>query len=231
MFDSNGFNRCSQQSGGSVVRLLDAARGGHDDAFGKLFETFRRHLLLVAHEELPPTLRGKLGASDLVQETAVDARRDFPAFRGASAEECFAWLRAILRNNVVDAVRRYGSSQKRAVALEVSLTSPSGRREGAMLEATHGLPDGSAIRREDAGLLATAMGRLSSDHQTVLRFRYWEGLSFVEIGGRMSRSPDAVRKLWYRAVQRLQEEMRSASGAHADPGCSPCVDHLEPMRA
>lgn len=228
MVDSNGMERRSQDASGAVVRLLDAARSGQDDAFGKLFETFRRHLLLVAHEELPPALRGKLGASDLVQETAVDARRDFPAFRGASAEECFAWLRAILRNNVVDAVRRYGTSQKRAAGLEVSLTSPIGRREGAMLEAAHGLPDGSAIRREDAGLLAAAMGRLSSDHQTVLRLRYWEGLSFVEIGGRMGRSPDAVRKLWYRAVERLQEEMSTELAARED---SSGIDHLDAVRA
>lgn len=230
MIDLNGSSGSSTPTARSLGCLLDAARRGHDDAFGMLFETFRRHLLLVAHEELPAALRGKLGASDVVQETAVDARRNFPAFRGSTAEECFAWLRAILRNNVVDAVRRYGTSQKRAVRLEVSLTSPAGRREGAMLEALHGLPDGSAIRREDAGLLTAAVGRLSSDHQAVLRLRYWEGLSFVEIGERMSRSPDAVRKLWYRAVQRLQEEMKAAAGVEADHLDSSAVHHLEPVR-
>lgn len=231
MVDSNGADHPSRQSGGLVVTLLDAARGGQDDAFGKLFETFRRHLLLVAHAELPPALRGKLGASDLVQETAVDARRDFPAFRGATAEECFAWLRAILRNNVVDAVRRYGTSQKRAAALEVSLTSPAGRREGAMLEAAHGLPDGSAIRREDAGILTAAVERLSADHQTVLRLRYWEGLSFVEIGDRMGRTPDAVRKLWYRAVERLQQEMKAAAVADGVGTYSSDGNDRAPVRA
>jgi RNA polymerase sigma-70 factor (ECF subfamily) len=231
MLDSNAFDQRSHREGGSVVGLLDAARDGHAEAFGKLFETFRRHLLLAAHEELPPALRGKLGASDLVQETAVDARRDFPAFRGSTAEECFAWLRAILRHNVVDAVRRYGTSQKRAAALEVSLTSPAGRREGAMLEAAHGLPDGSAIRREDATLLAVAMGRLSADHQSVLRFRYWEGLSFVEIGDRMGRSPDAVRKLWYRAVERLQEEVKAPPAPSVDRVDSSDMTPAEPLQA
>jgi RNA polymerase sigma-70 factor (ECF subfamily) len=224
MVEKHSGHQDSRQPGHAVARLLDAARDGHGDAFGRLFETFRRHLLLAAHEELPPALRGKLGASDLVQETAVDARRDFPAFRGSTAEECFAWLRAILRHNVVDAVRRYGTSQKRAVGLEVSLASPTGRREGAILEASHGLPDGSAIRREDATLLAAAMGRLSADHQAVLRMRYWDGLSFVEIGDRMSRSPDAVRKLWFRAVQRLQEEMGgTADELHGGPPLN--LDH------
>lgn len=203
------------QPEGEVVCLLREARHGHDEAFGRLFEAFRRHLLLLAHHELPPLLRGKLGASDLVQETAVDARRAFDAFRGSTAEECFAWLRSILRNNVVDAVRRYATSQKRAAGLEISLASPTGRREGAVLEAPRGLPDASVIRREEALCVASAMARLAPDDQMVLRLRYWEGLSFVEIGSRMDRSGDAVRQLWYRAVIRLQEQLRIKSL----PGC------------
>jgi DNA-directed RNA polymerase specialized sigma24 family protein len=68
------------------------------------------------------------------------------------------------------------------------------------------------------------MGRLSADHQAVLRMRYWDGLSFVEIGDRMSRSPDAVRKLWFRAVQRLQEEMGgTADELHGGPPLN--LDH------
>lgn len=204
-------DQSSLQMAGGAVPLLEAARRGHDDAFGRLFESFRRHLLLVAHRELPHTLRGKLGPSDVVQETAVDAQRAFSAFRGSTAEECFAWLRSILRNNVVDAVRRYELSQKRASGREISLATEAGRRQGGLVELPHGLPDGSAIRHEDADALTLAMARLSGDHQAVLRLRYWEGLSFPEIGERLGRSPDAVRKLWYRAVERLQEAMNGES--------------------
>jgi len=201
----------SQQAAGGAVPLLEAARRGHDDAFGRLFESFRRHLLLVAHRELPHGIRGKIGPSDMVQETAVDAQRAFPAFRGSTPEECFAWLRSILRNNVVDAVRRYELSQKRASGREISLATEPGRRQGGLVEVPQGPPDGSAIRHEDADVLERAMARLSGDHHAVLRLRYWECLSFPEIGERLSRSPDAVRKLWYRAVERLQEEMNSKS--------------------
>ena len=223
-------DRSSQDASGAVHRLLEAARDGRDDAFGRIFESFRRHLMLVAHRELPQTLRGKVGPSDLVQETAVDAQRAFSGFRGSTAEECFAWLRSILRNNVVDAVRHYELSQKRSAGREISLASEAGLREGGMLQLPNGRPDGSAIRREDADVLATAMTRLSDDHRTVLRLRYWEGLTFPEIGDRLGRSPDAVRKLWYRAVERLQEEMNdesthvehdggSSEVGSNDPGC------------
>jgi RNA polymerase sigma-70 factor (ECF subfamily) len=222
----------SQADGGgqAMSHLLEAARHGHPEAFGRLFETFRRHLLLVAHRELPHTLRGKIGPSDVVQETAVDAHKNFPGFRGSTAEECFAWLRSILRNNVVDAVRRYETSQKRAAGREISLASDDGRRQGAMLELPHGLPDGSAIRREDAVVLATVMARLSYDHRTVLQLRYWEGLSFPEIGTRLGRSPDAVRKLWYRAVERLQLELDATSAGNAADAESSDSGAREPLR-
>jgi RNA polymerase sigma-70 factor, ECF subfamily len=203
--------------GDTASRLVEAARQGHDDAFGRLFESFRRHLLLLAHRELPATLRGKIGPSDLVQETAVDARRNIPGFRGSTAEECYAWLRAILRNNMIDAVRHFETTQKRGGCREISLATDAGRCQGGMVAIAHGGPDGSAIRREDADVLAKVLLRLSDDHRTVLRLRYWEGLSFPEIGGRLGRSPDAVRKLWYRAVERLQEEMNHEA-SHASQG-------------
>ena len=52
------------------------------------------------------------------------------------------------------------------------------------------------------------MARLPPDYRDVLYLRYWEGLSFVQIAGRIGRSADAVRKLWYRAIERLQAELR-----------------------
>jgi hypothetical protein len=40
----------------------------------------------IAARELGPDLRAKGGASDLVQQTFLEAQRDFAAFRGGSAE-------------------------------------------------------------------------------------------------------------------------------------------------
>jgi RNA polymerase sigma-70 factor (ECF subfamily) len=55
--------------------------------------------------------------------------------------------------------------------------------------------------------VVAVLGRLSADHQTVLRLRYWDDLSFPQIGERLSRSEDAVRKLWLRALRQLQAEL------------------------
>lgn len=190
--------------------LLNAARRGRPDAVGQIFEAARGHLLQLAARELPAELRAKIGPSDLVQETAVDMHRDFSQFTGTTAEECFAWLREILRHNVVDAVRHYRESLKRNVTREVSLSSPA--HDGKGLAQRSRLPDGSAIRREEAATLNKVLERLPEEYRRVLQLRYWSGMSFVDIAPLLSRSPDAVRKLWYRAVERLQGELAATDG-------------------
>jgi hypothetical protein len=37
-------------------------------------------------------------------------------------------------------------------------------------------------------------------------------MSFVDMAPLLERSPDAVRKLWYRAVERLQSELAATDG-------------------
>lgn len=197
---------------GDMIVLLSRARGGSPSAIGKLFESTRAHLLFLASRQLPHALRPKVGPSDIVQETAVDVHRDFARFDGATAEEFFAWVRSILQNNVLDAVRRYTASQKRAHSKEESLSVVVDRDGVQVLPGLMRAPEMSAIRREDASAVVAVLDRLSADYQTVLRLRYWDDLSFSQIGERLGRSEDAVRKLWLRALRQLQAELRSAAG-------------------
>lgn len=197
-----------------IRALLAAARGGTPDAIGQVFEFARAHLLRLADRELPDDLRPKISPSDLVQETAVDAHRDFGRFVGTTPEELFAWLRGILRHNVVDAVRRYRDTLKRDTTRELSLASASLRRAGDAIPELPGSPDGSAIRREEAAALNLALARLPPHQRRVLELRYWHGLSFVAMAPQVGLSPDAVRKLWYRALERLNEELAAARSVH-----------------
>lgn len=152
-----------------IRELLVAARSGAPDAIGRIFEAARGHLLQLAARELPAELRAKIGPSDLVQETAVDMHRDFAQFNGTTAEECFAWLRGILRHNAIDAIRHYRESLKRNAGLEVAIDS---------------------MARLDRRALAGAMR--SPDHRRVLELRYWSGMSFVDMAPLLGRSPDAA---------------------------------------
>lgn len=193
--------------------LLAAARRGAPEAIGRLFEVAHGHLVRIAARELPREVRAKIGPSDVVQETAVDMQRDFGRFTGSTAEDLFAWLRAILRNNLVDAVRRYQHAQKRSTDRETSLGSVSAERAEEALATTSLPADGSAIRREEAAVINRALARLPADYRLVIQLRYWSGMSFVAMSPRLGRSPEAVRKLWFRAIESLHAELAAASTA------------------
>jgi RNA polymerase sigma-70 factor (ECF subfamily) len=204
----------------SIAPLLEQARNGSAAAIGSLLEAARSYLLLQAEHELPQSLRAKVGPSDIVQETAIDAHRDFPRFRGTTQEELYAWLRTILQNNVMDMVRRFEMAQKRAVKREASLSVIVDRCGISVLPPGSNTPDHSAIRREDAALLAGGLTRMPDDYQTILRLRYWDGLTFPEIAIRLGRSEEAARKLWYRALARLTEELQARSAEQRTPPVS-----------
>src|SRR5262249_35643200 len=95
-------------------QLLAAARAGSREALGQALETCRNYLLLIAGRQLDSDLHAKGGASDLVQETFLEAQRDFGRFQGSSEGELQAWLRQILLNNVANFTRRYRGTGKRA---------------------------------------------------------------------------------------------------------------------
>src|SRR6516162_6479595 len=115
---------------------LAAARTGSSEALGQALQACRGYLLLLAKRELDPDLRAKGGASDLVQETFLEAQRDFAHFHGNSAEELRAWLRRLLLNNVANFTRQYRERAKRQVGREVSLEAAGSSHErGAGLAA------------------------------------------------------------------------------------------------
>src|SRR5438477_4457576 len=155
---------------------LAAARAGSREALGQALEHCRRYLLLVARQHLDPELQGKGGASDLVQETFLEAQRDFACFQGTSEAELLAWLRRLLLNNLSNFSRRYRDTSKRDVAREVVLEAddPSGRR-GEIL-ATGPSPSSHVLRQEQAQVLQRALQRLPDDHRRVICLRYQDGL-------------------------------------------------------
>ena len=191
---------------------LAAARAGSREALGLALEACRAYLLKIAEHDLDPTLRPKGGASDLVQQTFLEAQRDFGRFTGGSEEELLAWLRQLLRNNLANFARDYRQTGKRQIKREVALDTPdSAGGPAGQVPADTTSPSGQAAADERGELVRRAVDRLPGDYQRVLTLRYREGRSFEEIAGLMGRSPNAARKLWSRAVEALEAELGPAA--------------------
>jgi RNA polymerase sigma-70 factor (ECF subfamily) len=187
---------------------LAAARAGSQEALGEALEACRHYLLLIADRELDPELRAKGGASDLVQQTFLEAHRDFAAFQGKTEAELLAWLRQLLLHNLGHFTRRYRATAKREVTREVPLGGGSSSTPpGEELVADTSSPSGRLIEQEKAQALAQALARLPDDYRLVITLHHQEQRSFEEIAEQMQRSLPAVRKLWQRALERLQNEL------------------------
>jgi RNA polymerase sigma-70 factor (ECF subfamily) len=175
-----------------------------------VLEACRGYLLLIANRELDTALQPKGGPSDLVQETFLEAQRDFARFQGTTDEELKAWLRQVLLNNLANFTRRYRQTGKRELGREVNL--PAGQDSGAQeirLIAEALSPSGEAMANEQVEALGRSLDRLPPDYRQVLLLRFQEQQTFEEIGRAMQRTPNAARMLWLRAVERLQLELEA----------------------
>jgi RNA polymerase sigma-70 factor (ECF subfamily) len=197
------------ESGADAARLLSAAQAGSSEALGEVLEACRAYLLAIAQQELEPALQAKGGASDLVQQTFLEAQRDFAGFRGTTQEALLAWMRRLLRNNLANFRRDY-RRDKRRVTREVALPGgDSSARHGGGLPGETPTPSVEVMRDEQTQALERAVARLPQDYRRVILLRYREERSFEEIAAAMQRSQNAVRKLWARAIERLQQELEA----------------------
>jgi RNA polymerase sigma-70 factor (ECF subfamily) len=176
------------------------------DVHDRAPEHFRDYLLLLARMQLRSERRSRLDASDVVQQTLLEAHRTRDQFRGNGAAEMAAWLRRLLACNIVDAVRALGRA-KRDVARQRSLEAEleqSSAHLGASLAADQTSPSQAAERHERAIRLATALATLPDAQRQALVLRHAEGLSLAEISQQLGRTPAAVAGLLKRGARALR---------------------------
>jgi RNA polymerase sigma-70 factor, ECF subfamily len=218
-----GEDDAEPRSDGSSVqdgfhRQLVAAREGDRDALGRAIQPFRQFLLMIAERELAPELKTKEGASDLVQDTLLEAHRHFPRFEGETKAEMRAWLRRLLLHRVSYTVRRYRKAGKRQLSRELSLgATDSSRGLAEALAGDSTSPSGQVVRREEEAAMLAALDTIPERLRQVIIWRHREDCSFDEIGKRLNRSNVAARKLWLRAIEQLQRAMKLPPDATEDP--------------
>jgi RNA polymerase sigma-70 factor (ECF subfamily) len=188
-------------------QMLGRAKAGDQQALGRLLEWYRAYLVVLARVQIGRRLRGKVDASDLVQEAFLGAHRDFTQFRGTSEPEFRSWLRQILASLLANLVRHYQGTQRRDVRLERQLSLELDQSSQALdrgLVAAQSSPSQQVIRREQSVLLAEALGRLPEEWRELLILRHLEGLTFPEAAQRLGRTVDSVKKQWPRALAGLR---------------------------
>jgi RNA polymerase sigma-70 factor (ECF subfamily) len=176
-------------------------------------ETYRRYLLVLARVQLARAgpVRNKLEASDIVQETLLQAHVARDQFRGQTPEEFAGWLRRILANKLVDAERRFGRKKRDAV-LEASYRETiddSADRIVRIPARPQSSPSQHLLRHERELRLIEALDALPEDQRTAVELRYLGELSLTEISAVMERSKPSVAGLLRRGLAALRGELAS----------------------
>lgn len=205
-----------------------AAHHGSKSSLGRLFESCRAYLLLVGNRALGQSVCGKLGASDLVQETFLQAQQIFGRFEGTTQEELLAWLTRILQFKLAQAIDQFAGTQMRDVGRELPMVAAGLEPVSDQRRPDVRSAESAIVQFENQERLNAALGRLSADHRAAIELRSLQQKSFAEVGKVLGRSQDAARKLWVRAVEQLQEVLRSEDSAwdQADSADSPHEQRL-----
>jgi RNA polymerase sigma-70 factor, ECF subfamily len=207
---ANNSGEIGKQAPG-LTPASDTGTSSESDDPPRALDGCRQYLLMIAKEVIGPELQAKIGASDLVQDTFVEAQRHLARFRGTSNAEMRAWLRKILECRLSNVRRAYLATGMRALGREVALETLLVWSEipDDVLASRTPSPSSHAMRSELSQALDRALARLPEHYRQVVLYRHQDELPWDEIGQRMGCSADAARMVWSRAIRQLKKEMEN----------------------
>lgn len=185
-------------------RLLVAARNGDGVALGQLLDSYRSQLRETIDANIHGPLQRRIDASDVIQQTCVQAVRNFSQFRGSTLPEFWGWLEQVEQHMLVDLVREHGA-QKRDAHTEQSGPTQNDAIARATTAGQH------AMRGERRRELEAAISQLPAGQREAVALRYLDEHKIADIATALDRSEEAVAGLLKRGVRALKAILNDRS--------------------
>jgi RNA polymerase sigma-70 factor, ECF subfamily len=199
--------------------LLEAARAGSEDAFGRLVESYRGEL----HAHCYRMLGSVHDAEDALQEAMLRAWRGLPRFEGRSSLR--SWLYRIATNTCLDAI-----SKRPKRVLPVDYGPPTDPHDGPQVpvvesvwvepypdelldvEDGYAAPDARYEQREAVELaFVAALQHLPANQRAALILREVLGFSAAEVAEALETSVPSVNSALQRARKTVEEKLPERS--------------------
>jgi RNA polymerase sigma-70 factor (ECF subfamily) len=203
-------NGTPPSSVGSAANV--AGTGSLEEWFGQ----YRERLRNVVALRLDRRLVGRLDASDVIQETYLEALERYPEYVREPRLSPYLWLRFLAVQRLLICHRRHLQTQKRDAGLEISLDAhglevSSAELAQRILDSAL-TPARAAVHAEEQARLHEALQQLDPMDREVLALRHFEYLSNDEAAAVLGIQPGAASQRYYRALKRLKEILTSTLG-------------------
>ncbi len=193
-----------------TCRLLDEVREGNRVAFDRLFDRFQPSLRQFVANRLDPRVRARLDASDVVQETQMEAYRRMDDFLKRRPMPFRVWLRRTAYERLLKLRRHHVDAGRRSVGRELGLPDRSSLLLARPFLDEASSPSHQLDRDELVRRVREVLAGLAETDREVLLMRHAEELPYREIGGILDLDPAAARKRYGRALLRLRKLLLEA---------------------
>jgi len=179
----------------------------------ELVAQHRDKLRRMVEFRMSPRLRGRVDASDVVQDTFIEAARVVENSKQNPDIPVHLWLRRLANQKLIQAHRKHVGAACRAADREQhgqGEAMASSYSIARFLVGNFTSPSNAAIRDEKRQLLELALEQMDPLDREVLTLRHFEQLSGPESAEILGVSHDVVKKRYVRALEKLQRIMASS---------------------
>lgn len=192
----------------TTQQLLRQAQSGDGQAINALMERHRDALRRLVATRMDRGMTQRVDASDIVQETLVEAHRRLEDFLREGPMPFHLWLRQIARDRLIDAHRR-NRALRRDVGREQPIAFSARADQSSLNLAAQFLdreltPAAHAMRQELETRFWSALDELPEADREIILMRHQEQLGNGEVADILGLSPAAAGMRYLRALRRLR---------------------------
>ncbi len=203
----------------AVQTAVRTARQADAKAAAGLLEQFRSRLKWFVKFRLGGRISSRVDASDVVQDTYLDASRQLDDLANLSSRSLLNVLKKMAGRRAVDSYRRHVRAMRRSVLREMPIDGPlannSDIRLVDILPSSTSTPATKASRRDLLRAMREGLNKLSANDRQLLEMRHLQQRSVEEIAELLQTSRGVVTSRHLRALRRLRRILASELEASA----------------
>jgi RNA polymerase sigma-70 factor, ECF subfamily len=184
---------------------------------GELFHRHRDRLKLMVGLRLDHRLRGRVDASDVLQDAYLEAMDRLPDYLQDRPMPFFLWLRFLTAQRLQILHRRHLRTKSREAGRELSLShkpfpAVSSEVLAARLIGRDSTPSEAVMRAETRAQLQAALDAMSPIDREILAMRHFEQLTNTETAQVLGLRESTASQRYARALLRLKDLLRTLPG-------------------